>query len=69
MILCKLELDIFSKLDFRCGNFEKWPEPKFFSGNIVNTIHKSRLIKMVPLIKSSGGARGPILAHDYLCRL
>ena len=27
MILCKLELDMLSKLDFRCGNFEKWPKP------------------------------------------
>ena len=35
----------------------------YFSGNIVNTIHKSPLIKMVPLLESSGGSRGPILAH------
>ena len=67
MILCDLELEILSKLDFHCSNFEKWPKPisrpQFFSGNIVNTIHKSPLIKMVPLLESSGGARGPILAH------
>ena len=35
----------------------------FFSGNIVNIIHRSPLIKMVLLVESSGGARGPILAH------
>ena len=35
----------------------------FFSGNIVNIIHRSPLIKMVQLMQSSGGARGPILAH------
>ena len=29
--------------------------PQFFPGNIVNTIHKSPLIKMVPLLESSGG--------------
>ena len=38
---------------------------QFFSGNIVNIIH-SPLIKMVPLVESSGGARGPILAHGLL---
>ena len=27
MILCKLELETLSTLDFRCGNFEKWPKP------------------------------------------
>ena len=67
MIPCKLELEILSKLDFRCGNFEKWPKlisrPNFFSGNIVNIIHRSPLINMVPLMESSEGARGPILAH------
>ena len=67
MILCKLELGILSKLDFRCGNFEKWPKllsrPNSFSGNIVDNIHRSPLIKMVPLMESSGDARRPILAH------
>ena len=38
----------------------------FFSGNIVNIIHRSPLIKMVPLVESSGAARGPILAHGLL---
>ena len=70
MILCKLELKILSKLDFRCGNFVKWPKPlsrpNFFSGNIVNIIHRSPLIKMVSLMESSGGTRGPILAHGLL---
>ena len=37
--------------------------PQFFSGNIVNIIQSSPLIKMVPLVESSGGAWGPILAH------
>ena len=37
--------------------------PQFFSGNIVNIIHRSPLINMVPLMKSSEGARGPVLAH------
>ena len=37
--------------------------PQFFSGNIVNIIHRIPLIKVVPLVESSGGARGPILAH------
>ena len=44
--------------------FETHIAPQFFSGNIVNTIHKSPLIKMVPLLESSGGgARGPIPAR------
>ena len=51
MILRELELEILSKLDFRSDNFEKWPKPQFFSGNIVNIIHKSPLIKMVPLME------------------
>ena len=72
MILCKLKLEILSKLDFCCGmQFEKMAEthiaPQFFSGNIVNITHRSPLIKMVPLVESSGGARGPILAHGLLC--
>ena len=37
--------------------------PQFFSGDIVNLIHRSNLIKMVQLVGSSGGARRPILAH------
>ena len=40
--------------------------PQFFSGNIVNIIHGSPLIKMAPLVESSGGAWGPILAHGLL---
>ena len=40
--------------------------PKFFSGNIVNITNRSPLIKMVPLVESSGDARGPILAHGLL---
>ena len=36
------------------------------SGNIVNITPRSPLIKMVPLVESSGGARGPILAHGLL---
>ena len=49
--------------------FEKRPEPiapQFFSGNIVNIIHRSPEIKLVPLVESSGGAQGPILAHGLL---
>ena len=67
MTPCKLELGILSKLDFCCGNFEKWPKPisrhNIFSDNIVNIIHRSPLINIVPLMESSAGARGPILAH------
>ena len=40
--------------------------PQFFPGNIVNIIHRILLIKMVPLVESSGGAGGPILAHGLL---
>ena len=29
MILCQLELEILSKLDFHGGHFEKWPNPYF----------------------------------------
>ena len=39
----------------------------FFSGNIVIIIHKSPLIKMVPLMESSGGALEPIQAHGHTC--
>ena len=67
MILCKFEQEILSKLDFRCSNFEKWPKPlsrtNFVSGNIVNIIPRGPMIKMVPLMESSGGAREPISAH------
>ena len=68
MILCKLELDKFSELDFRCGNFVKWPKPlsrpNFFSGNIVNIIHRSPLIKWYHSWRVvARGTRGPILAH------
>ena len=60
-----------SKLDFRCGMlFKKWlksiSRPNFFSGNIVNIIHRSPLINMVPLMESSGDAQGPILVHGLL---
>ena len=62
IIPCKLELDILSKLDFRCDNFEKWPKPilspNFCSGNIVNITHRSPLIKIVPLVESSEGGGG-----------
>ena len=69
MILCKLELEILLKLDFPCGmQFLKMAVPQFFSGNIVNIIHRSLLSKMAPLVESSGGARGPILAHGHLCQ-
>ena len=37
--------------------------PHFFSGNIVNIIHRSPLVNMVQLRESSEGAPGPILAH------
>ena len=73
MILCDLDLEILSKLDFRCDNFEKWPKPisrpNFFSGNIVNTIHKSPL--MVPLLESSGGGmhEDQCCPMGYLCQL
>ena len=40
--------------------------PEFFSGNIGNIIHRSPLIKMVPIVESSGGTQGPILAHGLL---
>ena len=40
--------------------------PHFFSGYIVNIIHRSPLIKMVPLMESSGGARELFLAHGLL---
>ena len=69
MILCKLELDILAKLDFRCGMQVRIKIriscPNFVSGNVVNIIHRSPLIKMVPIVESSG-ARGPILAHGLL---
>ena len=58
-ILCQLELEILSKLDFHGGYFEKYPKPilrpNFFSGNIANAIPRSPLNKMVPLMESSGG--------------
>ena len=71
MILCKLELDILSKLTFWLWHaiLKNWPKPishPFFSGNIVNIIHRNPLIIMVPLVESSGCARGPILAHGLL---
>ena len=56
MILCQLELDILSKLDFYGGNFEKWPKPHMthiISGNIANIIPRSPLNKMVPLMEGS----------------
>ena len=31
MMICQLELDIMSKLDFNGGRFEKWPKPIFRS--------------------------------------
>ena len=41
MILCQLELEILSKLDFHGGHFSKWPKPivrpNFFSGTIANS--------------------------------
>ena len=39
MIPCKLELEIFSKSDFRCSQ-NPYRAPIFFSGNIVNIIHR-----------------------------
>ena len=59
MILCALELEILSKLDFYDSHFEKWPEPifrtNFFSGNISNIIPRIPLDKMVQFLDSSGG--------------
>ena len=62
MILCALELEILSELDFYDSHFEKWPEPifrtNFFSGNISNIIPRIPLNKMVQFLDSSGGGGG-----------
>ena len=64
MILCKLELDILSKLDFRCGNFEKWH--KAISRPIFSLVTSLISFTWVPWSKwwwGRGGTRGPILAY------
>ena len=61
-ILCQLELEILSNLDFHVKHFEKCSKPilrpSLFSVNIANIIPGSPLNKMVPrMVSSGGGAR------------
>ena len=70
MILCHLEVEIFTKLDFHGGHLKKWPKPishlKVIPPNIGNNIPRKLLIKM----ESGEGVHGDqFWSMDYLCQL